>query len=875
MAGCLLSLGGQLLLARRTYELTAETLPQGRLQVALLQPVEAISVQINGPDPFRTLPEECALRFIATTRAGRTVTSEISRRRLSLNIPAARPGTVRRDFREYIVLWQSVIDGATDEESRAVTARIHNLNEWRLFDRIEAAIVLRSDKRVLLPDALRISTITDPSIELFDGAGTRHEVVQQERGRVYSFHDPASPALSDRLTGWGSLGAYWGPRRGLDMVASVPLGAGVLFLAVGIGLMLQRAVSRSDRVVPTSSDESRDGTSPLGAETRGAPSPSSTPCRPLAALFSVLVWGTWAVMLIASLALVARHGSNHPWADDWFITPHLLGIEPLTWSWLWGQWNVHRIPLPKLVHVVLFRLTGDFRASMYFNVIVLGGLAWAMIWAARRLRGWTSITDAFFPLVLLSLAHSQNELFHFGLQLASSLLFMGAVLVFTLRAGERGSIAAEVGVGICLVLLPLCGGIGLCFVPAVAIWLGYAGFARMRAAVAAPTHKRWGLFLVGLALFAAVFAVGTGASARVSNEQRAFVWPAGIGRRLAVALQFLALSLGPAYSRFWPLSATAIPILFFLSLTSLVLTSVRRATGRVRVLGLVSFLASTAVLTVAFAWGRAGFIPEHELLGLDHVHGLRYTTIAVPVVCAIYLSWSLMGPPALARCVHVGLFLLTLAIAPTNVALGLAWANGLRHGFEAVEADIKAGLPAFNILARNRGSYSLPYGRDSYIIEQMQELRTARIGLYPHLKPDPPFRIVALPLAPSAAYGLEMEPEAGKGHVTGLGGYLTFCLPRSTNVGLIRFRATHSDPTNRLRLRWERGGGPDSSASKQITDYFPIGNEVIAIADIVDEFHIYPGDKPGDFQISDLELLVPADDESVTAQGLGAGGRKG
>lgn len=239
MAGCLLSVGGQLLLVRR---LDTETLLQARMHAALSEPIEALSVQIHGPDPFRTVPEVCVLRLIATTGAGRTVTSEIPRSRLSLSVRAAKPGTALRDSREYTVLWQSVIEGATNEESRAVTSRIHSLNDWRLFDRIDAAIVLRSEKHIPLPYSLQIATITDPPRELFDGAGTGDEVVQQEREWVCAYNQPEWPRLADRLAGWKALETYRGPRRDPDLVESVPLGAGALCLAVGIGLMLRRAV---------------------------------------------------------------------------------------------------------------------------------------------------------------------------------------------------------------------------------------------------------------------------------------------------------------------------------------------------------------------------------------------------------------------------------------------------------------------------------------------------------------------------------------------------------------------------------------------------------------------------------------------------------
>jgi len=74
----------------------------------------------------------------------------------------------------------------------------------------------------------------------------------------------------------------------------------------------------------------------------------------------------------------------------------LTGNEPDLSGWLWAQNNEHRIPLPKLILLGLFKMTkGDFRAGMFFNAIALGVLAIFMVLAARHLRGKTKFSDAF------------------------------------------------------------------------------------------------------------------------------------------------------------------------------------------------------------------------------------------------------------------------------------------------------------------------------------------------------------------------------------------------------------------------------------------------------------------------------------------------
>jgi hypothetical protein len=142
----------------------------------------------------------------------------------------------------------------------------------------------------------------------------------------------------------------------------------------------------------------------------------------------LIVWGTWSIMLVAALLFVRTYGSNVPSWDDWDMVPTLTGQQPITASWLWSQHNEHRVPLPRLVLLGLHRITGiNFRTPMFFSVFALSVLAFAMIWIAKCLRGWISISDAFFPLVLLHWGAAPNFLWGWQLQFVSSTVLAGIV----------------------------------------------------------------------------------------------------------------------------------------------------------------------------------------------------------------------------------------------------------------------------------------------------------------------------------------------------------------------------------------------------------------------------------------------------------------
>src|SRR5690349_14816272 len=79
-----------------------------------------------------------------------------------------------------------------------------------------------------------------------------------------------------------------------------------------------------------------------------------------------------AIMSLALLFFVYRHGDNVPYFDDWLIVPVVTKHEPVTLSWLWSQKNEHRMPIQKLLLLGLYRISAcDFRSGMYYSAAVL------------------------------------------------------------------------------------------------------------------------------------------------------------------------------------------------------------------------------------------------------------------------------------------------------------------------------------------------------------------------------------------------------------------------------------------------------------------------------------------------------------------------
>src|SRR5262249_54079017 len=118
------------------------------------------------------------------------------------------------------------------------------------------------------------------------------------------------------------------------------------------------------------------------------------------------------------------------------------------------------------------------------------------------------------------------------------------------------------GVGACLVVLPLCGGTGLVFVPALAVWLFASALAEARrgrlrrAAVAALAA------LPGVVLTVLYF---RGFRSGIHPEPE---WPLYTAAR--AGLQFLTCGLGMPAARGWPWSGVATALLIALTVALLV-----------------------------------------------------------------------------------------------------------------------------------------------------------------------------------------------------------------------------------------------------------------------------------------------------------------
>lgn len=184
----------------------------------------------------------------------------------------------------------------------------------------------------------------------------------------------------------------------------------------------------------------------------------------------LLVLGVWLALTAVTLRVVAHYSDNTPTWDEWVMVPVATGNQPVTPSWLWSQHTQHRIPLPKMLLVCSYRLSGcNFKTMAYINVLLLSGMSLALIVTASRMRGHWAVADAFFPLSFLQWAQMENLVWGFQIQFVASVVLSCIALIGVLQRSPR--LAA-----VCAFLLPLCGSNGLFMAPAILVWVFYEAF---------------------------------------------------------------------------------------------------------------------------------------------------------------------------------------------------------------------------------------------------------------------------------------------------------------------------------------------------------------------------------------------------------------
>jgi hypothetical protein len=582
----------------------------------------------------------------------------------------------------------------------------------------------------------------------------------------------------------------------------------------------------------------------------------------------VVVLLAWLAMTIAALGYVARYGSNVPSWDEWDIVPTMTGVQPVTLEWLWSQHNEHRIPVPRLVMLSLFRAFGnDFRVLMVFNVLAMAASALGMIFVVRRLRGRTTFADAFFPILLLNFSHGVNFIWGWEVEFAvSTLLAMGALIAIAM-SDRWPTMVALTAVWLLLVLLVGTGAHGVALVPPVAAWLGYRGISLLR--TGEPGDRARGILTMAMAVSAvvlsALYLVGySPVPYHPSNR-----YPKKI---VGKGVQFITAGFGTAVRGSWPFSGLIAMGLVSLAVMMLLAVAARRRADRPRALGLLFFLIAMGTLGLALGMGgRYGFEP-------------RYIMLSVPALCCVFAVLVAFDPWKISPYLQAGMLTLCLLLLPSNTRWGIDYAADLRGHLADFERDMAAGVPPSVLIHRYHGWLHLS---QVLLYDYMPLLRSAGVGMFKSLKDDPPFRERPVSLQPVASKGLRWEN--GTAYISekprnsddpydpANTPWILFELPEEVIARGIRLTYRHSNESGKppsLSIYWKDGAQKDFP-KEQFQDSRPTGDRanwspgswlrlsaehptlLTWPCGKVRQIRIHPDSMPCVFQILGLTILEP------------------
>lgn len=421
----------------------------------------------------------------------------------------------------------------------------------------------------------------------------------------------------------------------------------------------------------------------------------------------VVLFVVWLAMLVPGLVYVSRYALVNPYVDEWAFVPVLFGERPAG-PWLWELHNEHRFPLPRLIYLGLFRLSGDLRTGCWVSFLGISVVAAGLVRLARAVRGRAHIADAVFPLLLMHTGQAEN--LYMGYQMAFMLTaaLAAALLAVIVRTGEagrfrRGLLATLIGW-----LLLTCGAAGLVYGIAAAGWVLYLA-VRGRMAV------RERIALVALAAVTPAYvALYFHGYVRPSHHPPS----AGFFESARVGLEAQAMALGPAATGIWPY--VAIAILLVGSVVAIQI-AVRLRSDQARAVGLLLFVGAAATVAFGIGWGRSGFLD-------DMGFAWRYGWVTGPAVWAAYFTWLVCGGRVSVYS-PLALFGVALILAPVNTVSGFLDAEKvLRPRENAWEGDVRAGMPEDQLARTHYPEYG-PAGQ-AEIREAVRLMRAHRYTYY-------------------------------------------------------------------------------------------------------------------------------------------------
>ncbi len=589
--------------------------------------------------------------------------------------------------------------------------------------------------------------------------------------------------------------------------------------------------------------------------------------RPIApAMFVWLLWVFCVAMLSVS---VVRYGVWYPRQDDWYVLDVITGEQRLSLAKLWSQHNDHRIVLPRLVFYVLYALSGaDMRSAMLFNVVCLAVVSAGMILVARRIRGRSAYTDAFFSLVSLHQGLGAFQ-WSFHVQFSLSTTIFSLLLILSLWQ-THFSLRSNLVFGFGLFALALCGANGLVLSIGVALILllgilyvlfvqrayevnrlAFSQRIAPMAVISVTTLALAGLYLIDYRFRDASFQQ-VPLSVMVINT-----------------VHLLAAFTGAATFPFgWSLTVPVVVLVLSsvgLVVANFIKTSVHHDHWY-RNLRLVALVLALLAAFVLISRARAN---EWSIDMAGH-----YSVFSLPIAFISYLAWQVCASRQLARLLQTILFTGACFIYGLYLpAFAEHYRKPLLDAHNKLERLLRLGAPSEFIL--NQYAMYDPHATSQEIAmmtRRLDLLREQRIGKYQ--KPYG-FDEFVLPVTPTAVYQVEPADTSFDGDVQlwrimGEDPQFEYSLPSNLPISTVHIKFRYPEISSKLprvsdsvsfQLFWDTGRG--FSEAESTVNTVPLDGE--GRGEVV--FYVFIEDirrirfdtpaYPDSIQIEEVKVSVP------------------
>ena len=389
----------------------------------------------------------------------------------------------------------------------------------------------------------------------------------------------------------------------------------------------------------------------------------------------------------------------------------------------------------------------------------VGRRVWAADCVARRVRGYTAVSDAFFPALLLHTGHAENMLWAWQMTFVLSAALSFVYLAIVVRNESLLNAKSAVASGAVLLLLPLTGATGLLVALPALLWGGLVGAVALRD----DMHRKVGLTLLGFSVAATVLVLGYFSGYERSGEG------SGETRLLILAwatMECLNLSFGPGLKNL-PIVGMVLSAAAFIGSIFVCLRRLRYARsiiGKQEAAGLLVFIGTGLLYAAALAVGRAELV-NGKYGGWPH----RYALLMAPFLCAAYFAFEKFVHGMWSHRAQYTLLGAVIFTLPLNIVHGTAWVKWYNTRIEAASAEFSSGAPISDV--SRRSSTNLAF--DAPDLERLiPMLRDASMGPFAR-------RTVESAL-PNAGRTTTIEELRSEARVT-----LRYCIPEAASVDLV------------------------------------------------------------------------------------------